>query len=159
AKLLDADGGNFTLDTEGFTVKAYYIKDTAILETVLQKGNAEVSLKDFMVPQPKYPCREHFLIRKLTGIKGHATVQFSFSPRPHYARSVPALYYDYKSHSIEVALEEKATLKLYLPENAQVTAAKNAAHISIPIAPGEISEMRLEYVRLDESFEKTVFTS
>jgi len=159
AKLLDPEGGTFTLDTDGYNIASYYIKDTAILETVLQKTNAEVSLKDFMVPQPKYPCREHFLVRKLTGIKGHATVHFSFAPRPNYARSVPALYYDYKSHSIEVSLEQKATLRLYLPETAHVTAGKNAANISISITQGEICEMRLEYVRLDDSYEETVFTS
>lgn len=159
AKLLDSKGGSFALDTQGYEVKSYYVKDTAILETVLQKEKVEISLKDFMVPQPKYPCREHYLVRKLTGIKGNATVHFSFSPRPNYAHSIPALYYDYKSHSIEVQLEEKATLRLYLPENAQVSAGRGSAFISIHVAGGEVSEMRLEYVRLDEQYEETTFTS
>lgn len=159
AKLLDADGGSFAFDIDGYNVTTYYVNDTAILETVLQKDALEISLKDFMVPQPKYPCREHYLVRKLTGIKGGATVHFSFSPRPRYAQSTPVLYYDYQSHSIEVQLEEKATLRLYLPENAQVTTKKSSAFIDIYVAEGEIREMRLEYVRLDERYEETTFTT
>src|SRR5215469_17027592 len=74
AKLLDPKGGSFYLDSSGFTTSSYYVNETAILETILQGKDCEVSLKDFMVPQPKYPCREHFLVRKLTGIKGEATL-------------------------------------------------------------------------------------
>ena len=55
AKLLDVEGGFFSLDTQGYTVKSYYVNDTAILETVLENAQCEISLKDFMVPQPKYP--------------------------------------------------------------------------------------------------------
>ncbi len=159
AKLLDDKGGFFALDTSGFDVKSYYINNTAILETVVQKDKTEVSIKDFMVPQPKYPCREHYLVRKLTGIKGNVTLHFSFSPRPEYAQSVPGLFYDYKTHSIDVQLEEKATLRLYLPEKAQISPGKGFAEISIHIAEGEICEMRLEYVRLDHVYEETEFTS
>jgi len=159
ARLLDPNGGSFTLETEGYEVSSYYIKDTAILETVLQKGQSEVSLKDFMVPQPKYPCREHYLVRKLTGIKGNATIHFSFSPQPNYAQSASTLSYDYRTHSIDVQLEEKATLRLYLPENAQVSPKKNSAIISMHIAEGEKSEMRLEYVRLEKDYEEAIFTS
>ena len=159
AKLLDTQGGSFALDTEGYEISSYYIKDTAILETVLQKGESEVSLKDFMVPQPKYPCREHYLVRKLMCIKGHATIHFSFSPQLKYAQSAPALSYDYRTHSIAVQLEEKATLRLHLPENAHVVPKKGSASIIISISEGEISEMRLEYVRLDKKYEETTFTS
>jgi len=159
AKLLDEKGGSFTLDAENYEVSTYYINDTAILETVLQKGHVEISLKDFMVPQPKYPCREHYLVRKITGIKGFATLHFHFSPKPNYAKETPTLFYDRETHSIEVTLEENATLRLYLPENAQIAATKGSAHISIPVSEGEISEMRLEYVRLDESYKKTEFAA
>jgi len=36
AKLLDPDGGSFALDTQGYTVKSYYINDTAVIETVCE---------------------------------------------------------------------------------------------------------------------------
>lgn len=159
ARLLDQNGGCFTIDTEGFAVNSYYVNDTAILETVLQKNRIEISLKDFMVPQPKYPCREHYLVRKLTGIKGSAEVTFHFSPRPNYAKSVPQLLYDQDAHSIDVAIEQKATLRLYLPENARVSMQNGIAKIVIPVAEGMVSEIRLEYVRLDKKYEKTRFTS
>src|SRR5579863_1303101 len=82
AKLLDRDGGSFTVKTDDYDVSSYYVNDTAILETVLQKREVEISIKDFMVPQPKYPCREHYLVRKITGIKGDSDITFYFSPRP-----------------------------------------------------------------------------
>jgi GH15 family glucan-1,4-alpha-glucosidase len=159
AKLLDSNGGSFTLDTEGYDVKAYYVNDTAILETVLQKENIEISVKDFMVPQPKYPCREHYLVRKIAGIKGSTDITFRFFPRPNYARTIPVLSYDQELHCIDVSLEVEATLKVYLPENARVRLLKGSAVIVIPVSKGELSEIRLEYVRLDESYEATTFTS
>jgi GH15 family glucan-1,4-alpha-glucosidase len=159
AKLLDPDGGSFILQTEGFGTKAYYVNDTAILETVLQKNDVEISVKDFMVPQPKYPCREHYLVRKITGIKGKADVTLRFAPRPDYAKSTPQLSYDHETQCIDVPLEENATLKLYLPENARVIVENNSATIVIPVVEGVLSEIRLEYVRLDESYEKTKFTT
>lgn len=158
-KLLDPNAGSFFLDTQEYEVTSYYVKDTAILETVLQNTHTEVSLRDFMVPQPKYPCREHFLVRKITGLKGTAQVTFIFSPRPNYAQSLPALEYEQKTQTIDVPLEEKATLRLYLPENAKVSLEKDAAMIDLSIAQGELCEMRLEYVRLEESYEETQFTS
>ncbi len=159
ARLLDHKGGSFTLDIEDFKLKSYYIKDTAILETVLQNDTTEISLKDFMVPQPKYPCREHYLVRKLTSIKGSRDLTFSFSPRPDYATTPPSLHYDSKSQYITVPIDEKATLRLYLPDNVKVFLHDNSATITVPLVEGEISEMRLEYVRLDKSYEKTEFTS
>lgn len=159
AKLLDSEGGQFTLETEGFDVASYYVNDTAILETILTNTGHEVSLKDFMVPQPIYPCREHFLVRKLAGIKGDTTLTFLFTPRVNYARTIPTLDYDSQAKYIDVALEENATLRLYLPENAQVHIAKGQARIIMHVFEGEISEMRLEYVRLDEAYEETKFTT
>ncbi|HVA96166.1 MAG TPA: glycoside hydrolase family 15 protein [Candidatus Acidoferrales bacterium] len=159
ARILDPNGGSFLPNTNGFEVKSFYVNDTAILETVLQKKDVEISLKDFMVPQPKYPCREHYLVRKLTGIKGKTDLTFSFSPRPDYAKTIPDLAYDAKTHCIDVPLEENATLRLYLPENTQVVVTDGSATITLPIFQGEISEMRLEYVRLDEAYEETKFTS
>ncbi|MGH7203606.1 MAG: glycoside hydrolase family 15 protein [Candidatus Levyibacteriota bacterium] len=157
-KLLDPQGGCFAIDTTGYEVSAYYIKETAILETVLQKPNVEISLKDFMVPQPKYPCREHYLVRKMTGIKGNTDITFQFSPRPNYAQTLPELHYDAVSQSIDVPLEDAATLRLYLPENAQVQVLGGSATIVLPIQEGILSEMRLEYVR-SEKFERTKFSS
>jgi len=93
-----------------------------------------------MVPQPKYPCREHYLVRKLTGIKGNMTVNFRFAPRPNYAQSLPHLRFDTEQHSIDVPLDENATLRLFMPENAWVLVEDGSAKISIPVVEGEISE-------------------
>src|SRR5580704_16416318 len=120
AKLLDKKGGSFTLVTEGYDVSSYYVNNTAILETIVKNNDVEISIKDFMVPQPKYPCREHYLVRKITGVKGKADIMLYFSPRPDYANSVPELSYDRQSQSIDVALVDNATPRLYLPEDAQV---------------------------------------
>lgn len=157
AKMLDQEGGSFEVDTKGFQTKSYYINDTAIVETVLLNADTEVSLKDFMVPQPKYPCREHYLVRKVTGIKGNADLTFHFAPRPDYATSVPELRYDPASQAIDVPLADAATLRLYLPEAAQVTIRGGLATIVIPVQEGMLSEMRLEYVRAD-TYEATTFT-
>ena len=158
AKLLDTEGGSFTLDTDGYEVKSYYVHETAILETVLQKDALEISVKDFMVPQPKYPCREHYLVRKLTGIKGNADVTFRFAPRPDYAKATPELHYDAIAQSIDVPLDDTATLRLDLPDDAQVEIRGGSAVIVLPIQEGILSEMRLVYVRSDE-YKKTEFTS
>ena len=158
ARTLDPEGGMFAIDTRGFETQAYYVNETAILETVLQKKGIEISIKDFMVPQPKFPCREHYLVRKITGIIGATDLSLTFAPRPDYARSVPELRYDAVSQSIDVPLEDSATLRLYLPEDAQVTVQGGTSHITIPVAAGKLSELRLEYVRSDE-FESTEFNT
>lgn len=158
ARLLDPEGGTFALDTTGFQTKSYYVNDTAIIETVLLKGDTEVAVKDFMVPQPKYPCREHFLVRKVTGIRGSADITFHFAPRPDYAVSRPDLRYDVVSQAIDVPLADAATLRLYLPEDARVRLSNGDATIIVPVEEGKLSEMRLEYVRSDE-YEATKFTS
>ncbi len=159
AKLIDPNGGSFTVITDGYEVKSYYIKDTAILETVLQNNTVEISLKDFMVPQPKFPCREHYLVRKITGIKGSAELTLHFSPKPAYGATVPLLSYDKERQSIDVDLVDNATLRLYLPENACVSLKNGSAEIVLPIKQGVLSEIRLEYVRLDEEYEETSFES
>lgn len=158
ARLLDPNGGSFSVDTQGFRTNSYYVNETAIIETVLERDTSEVSLRDFMVPQPKYPCREHFLVRKLSGIKGNTDVTFSFSPRPEYATSVPELQYDSIAQSIAVPLADSATLRLYLPEDARVSIQAGTATIVVPVQEGHLSELRLEYVRTDE-YESTTFTS
>ena len=159
AKLLDPNCGSFDVLTDGYEVSSYYIKDTAILETVLQDKENEISVKDFMVPQPKYPCREHYLVRKITGIKGNCDITLHFSPRPSYGAIVPALSYDKEIQSVDVPLEDNATLRLYLPEHARVSLKDGTAEIVLPIKQGVLSEIRLEYVRLDETYEKTEFDS
>ncbi|HSX08736.1 MAG TPA: glycoside hydrolase family 15 protein [Candidatus Saccharimonadales bacterium] len=159
ARLLDPEGGSFTIETQDYAVSSYYIKDTAILETVFKSDQVEISIKDFMVPQPKYPCREHYLVRKITGIRGDASLTLHFLPRPSYASVVPLLSYDKEAQSIDVPLEENATLRLYLPDNAKVDLDNGSATIILPIKEAVLSEIRLEYVRLDESFEKTSFDS
>jgi len=159
AKLLDPNGGSFSVDIESYTVTAYYIQDTAIVETVLQNDSSEISLKDFMVPQPKYPCKEHYLVRKIQSIKGNANLIFYFSASPDYALKQPVITYDRKSNIIDVELVEKATLRLYLPQNSLVLLQNGIAKIEIPINEGEISEIRLEYLRTDASYEETSFDS
>jgi len=157
ARLLDPNGGSFTLKTDGYTVSSYYVNDTAILETVFKNDTTEISIKDFMVPQPKYPCREHYLVRKITGIKGKADITFYFSPRLDYANIIPELSYDRQAQSINVPLVDNATLRLYLPENAQVAVKDGSAEIILPVAEGVSNEIRLEYVRFDEAYEETTF--
>jgi GH15 family glucan-1,4-alpha-glucosidase len=158
AQLLDDhQGGSFSVDTSGYEVSAYYVNDTAILETVLKNSKTEVSIKDFMVPQPKYPCREHYLVRKITGIKNRTELTFFFSPRPNYAKAVPEFYYDKEMHSVDVSMDERATLRLILPEEARVSLETDGATITIPVSEGMVREMRLEYIRLDTSYKETQF--
>ena len=111
-----------------------------------------------MVPQPIYPCREHYLVRKVTGIKGNADLTFHFAPRPDYAKSVPELQYDMVSQTIDVRLPDGATLRLALPKEARVQIHGGMASIVVPVQEGILSEMRLEYTRSD-AYQATDFAS
>ncbi len=119
ARLLDAGGGSFSIDTAGYVVACHYIRDTAIVERTLTKAGTEVVIRDFMVPcDGTRTDSPQYLVRKIIGQEGEADIIFLFDPRPQYAGVQP----DVEEHDGKLTLHiEGYRLTLHLPPDAQAT--------------------------------------
>lgn len=146
AKLLDNDGGAFSVDPEGFTISSYYVPETAIVTHRFQKKNNQFLLADFMLPQELNICDTHVLMRKFTGISGDTSISLHFNPRPAYASLHAALSYDPDSRLITAHVNAHY-LFLPVPAHADVQIKNHEVFISFILTEGQIIELPLFYSR------------
>ena len=94
ARLLDADGGTFSLNpTQPFVTTRRYIEGTAVLETTFQSLTGSARILDFLpvldgIRQIR-PMRE--LLRIVEGSTGTLSLRAVMDLKPDYARRVPKL--------------------------------------------------------------------
>ena len=145
ASLLDKDkGGTLALDAKDWKTSAKYMVATPIVEITARRKGSEFRMRDFMLPRPTEEVVPHFLIRKVTGVKGSSTVRFVFDPKPQYGKQRVIL--TQKTTSLVVRLGER-TLTLHLPKGAKVERlrGKGGMAVSFVVKKGETKELILEY--------------
>jgi len=141
ARLLDGDGGSFSIKNEDVDIEARYIKDTAIVEHICRgKGNAFI-VRDFMVPHQQELCDNHFLIRKIVGLQGSPVVSFNFDPRPDYGKNSIEMK---QGKNILYAVFDRGQIRLNLPGQAKVRKQGKGYIIDIPVEKGQEKEIVLE---------------
>ncbi len=143
-KLLDENGGNFSIDAEEFDIVSTYIKNTAIVQHDFKKVDAEFSLKDYMVVEPLYKCDHHYLMRKFEGKKGTTLIRLIFNPRPNYAKGEFDVTFNKKKNALKTLIG-KDTLLLYLPKGVTFEERDSHYEITFMLSSGETKLITLEY--------------
>ncbi len=69
-RLLDPDGGPFEIDKADYKISSAYLDDTPIVEFKFSNSDVEFTIRDFMVPDKSGRKPSHYLVRKITGLKG-----------------------------------------------------------------------------------------
>ncbi len=142
AYILDKKAGRFGIEDKGYQVTSSYIKETAIVEYEFKKKDCAFIMKDFMLPRPVVDCTNHFLVRKLKGIKGQTEVRFTFEPKPHYGKN-PKIR---KLKDGDIVTEiGKDKMKLNLPKSSKSVKTKHGFLITISLKENEIKNLVLEY--------------
>jgi GH15 family glucan-1,4-alpha-glucosidase len=134
ASLLDKKAGTFGVEAGGFSSEAHYKENTAVVETIFRNDDKVFSVIDFMLPQPIEECGSHFLVRKITGVKGNSAIKLLFDPRPDYARKQAEIKMDNNSLRVEIGSH---TLWLHAPKNTILD--------DLEIKEGETKQFILEY--------------
>lgn len=142
ARILDEEGGHFSIETDGIQIRSRYINNTAIVEYQLRKEENICLIRDFMLPQPKNICGIHLLIRKIIGTKGSLAVRFYFAPRPDYARGT--ISFDKKEKLLTADLNNHQ-LHLHLPGYAKVIKRNKGYIVEIKIMENQEKSLILEY--------------
>ncbi|MBI1934213.1 glycoside hydrolase family 15 protein, partial [Candidatus Peregrinibacteria bacterium] len=146
ARIIDETrGGTFGIQAEGFISRAAYLPETAIVETIFEGKDASFSVRDFMLPRSTEEVVAHFLIRKITGIKGRASVRLIFAPRPRYARQKIMLRK--KDERLLQARIGERSLWVHIPRGARMRRIKNgtSAEIVVDVIEGASLSVILEH--------------
>ena len=90
----DPDDGAFTIELAGFKAsRQFYVRNTAILKTVLHGESGTVEVTDFM---PRYftrnrPFRPQTLIRRVSVLEGRPRIRIKLRPRFNYGERAPSM--------------------------------------------------------------------
>jgi GH15 family glucan-1,4-alpha-glucosidase len=142
-KLLDQDGGCLALDMPDYKIAAAYVQDSAIVEFSLSRGNARISIKDFMVPKPTKKEVPQQLVRSISGLSGEAELRLKFQPKPKYSGASPAIRANAKE--LRMPMDNGAAV-LILPEGSEAAKRGACYEISISVRAGEEKQLILEYI-------------
>lgn len=146
AGVLDEErGGQWSVNTKGYTVTAKYLPETPIVETTFTGKDATFVIRDFMRPQPSEDVVPHFLVRKVRGIQGKSAVRFSLRPRPKYARQ--SVTFRRKNSLLFHARMGERSLWLHVPKESKVRRREHdsAIDITVHIKEGEERTLIMEY--------------
>ncbi len=141
ARLLDENGGAFSIHTNGYTINTNYVANTAIVEFMLKKGESEFQVRDFMVPYPTDTCDTHFLIRKIKGLSGNSQVVFTFEAKPDYAQK--QIHFEQRGDILSAVMDDQKLI-LHLPKGTRIRANDSKYDLEIKIQRGEIKPIVLE---------------
>lgn len=150
AKLLDEDGGNFSLakDSGNVEVKSHYYGETAIVEHTVTSDDGNYKLYDYMLPQPTTKTVNHYLVRTVKSSAKPATVRFRYRPRPHYARQ--SVKYHIVDNQITVRINEERLI-LDVPPRCQITREHDGSLLlEYTTHPKAEAHFVLEYVRQNQ---------
>ncbi|RJR15065.1 glycoside hydrolase family 15 protein [Candidatus Microgenomates bacterium] len=152
ARLLDKRrGGSFSIDVGAYEISSEYEPDTAIVHHRFEQFSHAFLLKDFMLPQPKKYVAQKYLVRKITGLRGHQNVTLRFQPRPDYARKKPLLHYDRSKHAISTQLGNGSII-LQLPKEALVHQVKHSSTILLTVKENKSYTFVLHHNRNNNTF-------
>ena len=143
AAVLDNNGGSFSINTEDYKIESKYRDNTAIVEHRFSKENSEFIVKDFMRPRPVKKCTNHFLVRKLQGVKGENHIEFNFNPMPGYAKRKANLVE--KEDRLEFSDKDNRSV-LFLSEDILKQKTDNGYKLIIDLHEGEEKEIVMEYI-------------
>jgi len=148
-KILDKEGGEFSIETKGYKTHSEYIKNTAIVKTVFSKKNHSFEVRDFMVPQPKNKTHTHIFVRKIKNISGKNSIKLNYKLKINYGKKYPEVIL--KKNSLLVKLG-KEKLTLYLPKKSEVEIKKDGCIIKIYLKDKETKEFILEHCTKNSDF-------
>ncbi|MFP4564216.1 MAG: glycoside hydrolase family 15 protein, partial [Spirochaetia bacterium] len=142
ARVLDRNGGHFSIEAEGYSRNTSYIKDTAVLEHCFKKDGAEFTVVDYMLPRPIEECARHVFVRKIKGIRGRNIPKFVFVPTRDYAREP----LEFEQDGTELrARKGDDDILLTLPQGTGVHRRGSDYLLETEIAEGEEKQLVLEY--------------
>lgn len=142
-KLLDQNDGCLAFDMPGYKIDGQYVKDSAVVEFKLFSHNAELTVKDFMVPQAAKKEVNQFLVRTINCSRGGTIVVFKFQPKPEYASVKVLLSMD--NEQVRFSLNGGSAV-LHLPYGSSVDQKEDCLQISVPIEAGQNKQLTLEYI-------------
>jgi GH15 family glucan-1,4-alpha-glucosidase len=100
-RLLDADGGHWTIRPEGACrIERRYVPRTLLLETRFETDGGAVLLEDFLAVGPNEEghalgaASPHALLRRIRGLEGRVPLALEYAPRPEYGLVHPLLRRD-----------------------------------------------------------------
>lgn len=142
-KILDPAAGCLAIDMPGYKITGKYIDDAAIVEFKLQSGGAQISIRDFMVPQATKKEVNQYLVRTISGRTGTAAVAFKFQPRPGYALASPTI----QEARLQLQLDiDGGSAVLHFPADYEMNKKLDYYQIVIPIKAGETKQLMLEFI-------------
>lgn len=145
-KILDKGAGEFSIEVKGkgYKPETIYMKNTPIVKTMFKKPKTheEVSVKDFMVPQPRNKVDSHILVRKIHAFRGSHEVRLIYKPRIDYGEKIPKIY---RENGKFIAFNTgKGKIILHVPEKSEVEITKDGCVINLKLNQGETEEIILE---------------
>ena len=152
----DPDDGAFSIEVADFkTSEQFYVRNTAILKTILHGESGSVEVTDFV---PRFHShnrsfRPQMLIRRISAIEGRPRVRVKLRPRFNYGQAAPSLsrgsnHVRYIGQDLTLRLTTDAPLDYVLEE----TAFNLPGPLSFVLGPDEtLSESPTEIAR---SFEE-----
>ncbi len=148
AKLLDEDGGNFSLAQDEAKVQSRYYGHTAVVEHTVTSSQGDYKLYDYMLPQPTTKTVNHYLIRTVKSGSKPATVRFRYRPRPHYARQ--AVGYHIVNNRITIRVNEERLI-LDVPPRCEITREPDGGLLlEYTTHPKAEAHFVMEYVRQNQ---------
>ena len=144
ARVLDPHGGTFAVERGQFSCETSYVHDSAIVEHVFISvdNSTSYTMRDFMLPQELGECESHYLVRRLSGVRGEHVARFYFEPKPHYGKDRATLH---KEKDFIWCMIDTHRLWLHIPDGASVTATGDGYAIDVPVSAGKHVDLVLEY--------------
>ncbi len=146
-RILDAEGGTFSIEMSGYTTSSSYVSETAIVMHEITNENKTFRVKDFMLPKPTTSCKTQLLVRKIEGISGSGSVNFRFQPRPEYGK----ISADMNQEGSRITFTSgEGRFILFLPTGTAIARGNGSFLLRIPIGQGETKQLVLEHIKKGE---------
>jgi len=118
AKILDKEGGEFSINVKGYKTYSEYIKNTAIVKTIFRKKNHSFEVKDFMVPQPRSEIHTHLLVKKIKNLSGENSIKLNYKPKIKYGKKHSKII---QKNNFLIIHMGKEKIILHLPEKSELS--------------------------------------
>jgi GH15 family glucan-1,4-alpha-glucosidase len=140
-KLLDSSAGCLSIEMPGYKISSKYAGETAIVEFELSNGKDNLTIRDFMVPQPTKSEVSQYLVRSISGKRGKAV--FKFNPKPEFGLRQPDIKIG--KGRLRLALDD-GFIVLHLPGDSEVAKKQDYYQIEVPVEGDQNKYLILEYI-------------